>query len=497
MGQELVKTDEAKEERVKTILGKMGEKFPEETGEVNEYLTALRNKNVAILGEDEVFKLTDRSGEIRAFRSTLRLSAADGTLVQPVAHGPFVVSAQGYTKWEEEAGAMSMFAPHVIVDGEEKENPYLRRENGRVVQAYCRAIAFRFTSKGIPQVSDRTIIYDVPAYRLLDLLAKAKQFPQAFRLLPKDSKPKDDGTWASYIFDENTVLWVNTSHEEALRFYSQIINREKKVLEFCQTFAKRNALKHLSGIQRVPGQETPDGKVKPIPVWNLPVICWRPVSGTIIKWDTSRYATVQKQLVQVSAGKTDAIMLMERNEGTELVSEDEEAVADVDKNEEVEQAEEQKMAETSTTEVEEGDFGALAEQEAKEEEVVAEQVSSEKSKEEPKKEQKKEAPTPPPPPPPEPKREKKKEPPKETPGIEAEEPPPPQEAPPLKLPPREATKKEAQGTVFSQELEDIRKKYPEALAQAQKETGIFVPKTPGGAKMLVIKTREILGRTSK
>jgi len=268
----------------------------------------VREKNLVVLGEDEAFKLTDSEGEIRAFRSVVKLSAQAGTLVQPVPGGPYVLSAQGYEVLAEATGTIVMNAPHVLVDGKMEQNPYIMRDaqNGRILAIYCRAIAFRYSSKGIPQVSDRTTIFDVPAYRLIDLLAKAKRFPQAFRLLPTDMKPEGENgeTWARYSFDENTCLWVNTAHEEALQFYAQIINREKKAIDFAQTFAQRNAVKHLLGLQAVPGQKSANG-TKPIDHWDLPVICWRPTSGNLIKWDATRYAVAQGKLEALAGQKGD------------------------------------------------------------------------------------------------------------------------------------------------------------------------------------------------
>jgi hypothetical protein len=99
-------------------------------------------------------------------------------------------------------------------------------------------------------------------------------------LLPDDQQPPEspNKTWAKYPFDDSSNLWVDTSHDEALHWYAQIINREKNAIDYGQTFARRNALKHLLGIQKAPG-----------PVWDLAVLCWRPVEGSIIKWDSSKY----------------------------------------------------------------------------------------------------------------------------------------------------------------------------------------------------------------
>ena len=118
------------------------------------------SKNVIQLGTHEAFALRDNEGEIRAFRQKLTLSHKDGTLIQPVPGGSFVVSAQGYQVWAEAAGATVVFPKEVLVNNSWLQNPFSEKdEQGRKV-FYARAIAFRFSSKGIPQVSDRSTVFD-------------------------------------------------------------------------------------------------------------------------------------------------------------------------------------------------------------------------------------------------------------------------------------------------------------------------------------------------
>jgi len=270
----------------KTAIQNIAGQFPAEA----DYLQAIISKDVVALGTDDAFALRDADGEIRAFKQRLDLSVTEGTLIQPVYNGPYVISAQGYEVWAEAAGASVIFPKEVLVDGQWCQNPAVVRDstNRRILCIYARAVAFRFSSKGIPQISDWTTIFDTPSYRLIDLLGKAKKYPQAFRLLPGEmGAPEEKGTWASYPFDESTTLWVNTAHEEALTWYAQILNREKKAIDFAQTFARRNALKHLSGLQKVPGDK---------PQWSIPILCWRPMGGNIIKWDASRYSQVQDRV---------------------------------------------------------------------------------------------------------------------------------------------------------------------------------------------------------
>lgn len=244
-------------------------------------------KDLVTLGTDEAFALRDESGEIRAFKQTITLSLADKTLTQPVSGGDIVISAQGYEVWAEAAGANVIFPDQVLVGATWQPNPHaiMNEKNGRIGLVYARAVAFRFSAKGIPMVSDWTTIFDTAQYRMIDLIAKAKKWPQAFKLLPNGIEPDAEGTWGKYPFDEAMTLWVNSAHEEALQWYSQIINREKKSLDFAQSFAKRNATKHLSGLQKVNG-----------PTVKIPVTCWRPTSGNIVKWDATQYVKLQQRV---------------------------------------------------------------------------------------------------------------------------------------------------------------------------------------------------------
>ncbi|MFA5261025.1 MAG: hypothetical protein WC450_07355 [Candidatus Omnitrophota bacterium] len=284
-------------------------KFPREAA----FLKAMIKKDIVTLGTDSAFALRDGDGEIRCYKQNLTLTAKEGTLIQPVPGGPYVISAMGYEQWSSAAGACVIFPSEVLVDGEWKQNPYVQRDpqNRRILCIYARAIAFRFSDKGLPQVSDWSTIFDTPSYRMIDLLAKAKQLPQAFRLLPEGMEPKDPGTWAKYPFDESTCLWVNTAHNEALSWFSQILNREKKAIDFAQTFAKRNALKHLSGLQKAQGPEL-----------NLSVLCWRPMSSnSIIKWDSTMYANLQQKVGKIVSGDRSEFKQIDVASGAERTSE--------------------------------------------------------------------------------------------------------------------------------------------------------------------------------
>jgi hypothetical protein len=308
--------------KVENALITLEEMKTPEAKAVLDYVTAIQRKNIAVLGVDEAFVLTDGEGQIKAFKSALTLSANEGTLIQPVYNGPFVMSAQGYEVWAEKTGTSVIFPKEVLVGTQWFPNPYAERDpdNRRILAVHARAVAFKFSSMGIPQVSDWTTIFDTPSYRMIDLLAKAKKTPQAFKLLPANVEPeksKGNHTWASYPFDESTKLWVNTSHDEVIGWYSTILNREKKAMDFAQTFAKRNALKHLSGLQKAPGNQ-----------WTIPVLAWRPTGNNVVKWDATQYSQLQDRVAGIIEGDSSGfgdnkIKQLDIKKGLERASDDE------------------------------------------------------------------------------------------------------------------------------------------------------------------------------
>ena len=346
--------------QAQAALGAVVASMPQEGKALSAYIGALHKKDVVALGEDEAFALTDKAGEIKAFKQRLTLSLENGGLVQPVFNGPYVVSAQGYEMWAEASGTCVIFPKTVTVDGVEQANPHVIRDpnNRRILNIYARAVAFRFSSKGLPMVADWTTAYDVPSYRLIDLVAKAKKTPQAFRLLPAEmQKPDDKGTWGAYPFDETMVLWVNSAHDEALKWYGEILNREKKAIDFAQTFARRNACKHLSGLQKAPG-----------PQWHLSIICWRPTGGSLLKWDSTTYANVQRRIEGLGEGQDFAAltegekpMAVQYTKGEDRMDEEPDMIGAEDEEREPDEAQAEAAAPLDMTPGEDGSYGHEAE----------------------------------------------------------------------------------------------------------------------------------------
>ena len=287
-------------------------KFPKEAA----MLKAIIKKEIIALGIDEAFVLRDKDGEIRAFKQVCRLSIANGGLVKlPVGGGVNIISAEGYEMLSERAGASVIFPADVNVYGKKMENPAsLTDKDGNWTGWVVRAAAFRFSSMGIPQVSDRTVVFNIETWKNIDFLAKARKYKQAFRIRAKEAAaPDEKGDWICYPFDNSASLWVNASHEEALDWYSEISQRIKNSLQLAQTHAARNSVKHLLGLQKAPDQSG---------VWDVPLITWRPVNGGIVKWDQSVYKNLQAKVSGLVSGDKSEFKEIELNAGVDQLGEE-------------------------------------------------------------------------------------------------------------------------------------------------------------------------------
>jgi hypothetical protein len=297
-----------------TALEAIKEKHPEEA----KFFESIIRNNVLALGEDQAFALRDKDGELKAIKTLLRLSIQNGGLVKLPFGGPtdnIIVSAQGYEMWGEKAGAQVIFPETVLVDGQYQKNPaQLKDKDSDFAGWIISAVAFRLSPFGIPQVCERTFICDINNLMSIEFLAKAKKYKQAFQILPKGAAgPEEGGTWIEYPFDKRASLWVNSSHAEGLDWYSDISQMIKHSLQKALTQTTRNALKHLSGIQKAP-----------TPVWDIPVICYRSSSGSIIKWDPTTYVTLKTKVAGLIHGDRSEFAQIELTKGTDIAGEEDE-----------------------------------------------------------------------------------------------------------------------------------------------------------------------------
>ena len=79
------------------------------------------------------------------------------------------------------------------------------------------------------------------------ILQKSTAFPHVFRLLPiTEGKPIEPGTWGAYPFDSIMILWINSSHTEAIKYYSEYFkNKEQQKMSKELTIQEDNQIKNM------------------------------------------------------------------------------------------------------------------------------------------------------------------------------------------------------------------------------------------------------------
>ena len=272
------------------------------------YIGEIKKKNAVVaLGEHEVFALSDKAGDVKAFKRNITLTGEDGTLVRIGKNMPYIISATGYQRINDNTGTTVIFTDTVEVDGQPRDNPApVYDDHGNLMYVKCRAVAFRLNAMGIPQVRSHTHVFDLRKMKAVDMLAKAKYNGHVLRVLPDGRQPDEEkgAIWAPVPLIQGFTLWCNTAHKDVIGWLQGIVQRESKAFEYAQTFAARNAAMALHGVSVVPGQLGPDGKlVRQIPYWQMIVFCWRPVGGGQIRWDERQYKELSYNVKKITTGE--------------------------------------------------------------------------------------------------------------------------------------------------------------------------------------------------
>jgi len=98
------------------------------------------------------------------------------------------------------------------------------------------------------------------------LIDQARQFPQAFKLLPVGSEtPTEPGTWVAYPYDDKLQIVINSSHNEGIEFFKQykLKQREADMSRALTVQEKKTVLQLLSANMKavaavVPKHLTPE-----------------------------------------------------------------------------------------------------------------------------------------------------------------------------------------------------------------------------------------------
>lgn len=209
---------------------------------------ALRNQNVALLGDGEVFIRRDASGLMRACKMQVALSERNKEIQRIGEH--WMITSAGADRLNQLPGLNIMTPPSVVVDGKEVSNPYIERHpKTRAIQSvYVRKIIFGPNPIGNMVGVDYTLFFNVYTYFLQDLQVKVRRYPVCGTYGMKEKPPASlspDRPGRSLVFfeiEDPVGLWVDLSHGEIQEVFNQHVSRQKFGDRHAQSICTRNAL---------------------------------------------------------------------------------------------------------------------------------------------------------------------------------------------------------------------------------------------------------------
>lgn len=207
---------------------------------------ALRNQNVALLGDGEVFIRRDASGIMRACKRPVSLSERNKEIQRIGEH--WMITSAGADKLNQLPGLNIMTPPSVVVDGKEVSNPTIERHpKTRAIQSvYVRKIIFGPNPIGNMVGVDYTLFFNVYTYFLQDLQVKVRRYPvcgtYGMKEKPPASLSPDRRSLVFFEIEDPVGLWVDLSHGEIQEVFNQHVSRQKFGDRHAQSICTRNAL---------------------------------------------------------------------------------------------------------------------------------------------------------------------------------------------------------------------------------------------------------------
>lgn len=201
----------------------------------NQEIEALKRQNVAVLGDGEVFVKRTDSGQIRSVKGAVTLSERNGEIA--TIQGKTMTTAKGFNTLNQIAG-LSIITPEKLTlpDGQIVVNPYpvIDTESGTISKIWVKKIAIGYSPTGNLVVTSSTLLYDINAYFIQDVMKKVQYNQGAGRVCMETMLTEDEKQSHIFLKIEGPLgIAANIQHKEILKAIDTFINKKQ--------FAERNA----------------------------------------------------------------------------------------------------------------------------------------------------------------------------------------------------------------------------------------------------------------
>ena len=215
-------------------------------------------KEIAHLGEGEVFVKRAPDGTFRAIRGEIWLSIKDKEIVSIPGAGTMITS-YGYDSLNKIAGLTTIYPPRIPITVDRRgfpetvnvENPYIEYDNDgaiRVITVECYAIGLSPIGNWV--ITQERLRYDLRQYFISDIWAKVKKLPATGKFISEETRDKrddqDEHMWIKVM--ANWGMFIDPRHEEISKVLTGHLTRQKFAERIASTICRRNAMKRHPAI---------------------------------------------------------------------------------------------------------------------------------------------------------------------------------------------------------------------------------------------------------
>lgn len=227
----------------------------QENNKLQAQLSAILKKDVARLGDGNVFFLEEAGQTKRAFKVRVDLEYPHQFCFPAGADAKSMITAEGYDKLNQYAG-IEVFRPKTVIaqDGAERGNPYFERDpkTGAMLSVFMRGIGIGYAPTGNLTAVDQTVYVNLQTLLVQEVQAKIKKYPALGMLGSADQRPteityygdngqkgfkrvvnetptvqKCVGAWHFIPLASGMGYWVNISHPEIQAAFDSFTQKQR------------------------------------------------------------------------------------------------------------------------------------------------------------------------------------------------------------------------------------------------------------------------------
>lgn len=205
----------------------------------------LEKKEIATLGDGQVFIKRTPSGAIKSICAKMKLEEVKGELAD--IQGNITITAAGYNSLNRIA-SISVITPEKLTlpEGRVVVNPYpiFDPQSGTIEKVWTRKLAIGYAPSGNLVITSTTLLYDIKLYFIQDLVKKIKYNKAAGKITIESVITDTEKKIGIYTPVQGPMgVWANLENKDALTCFETFIQNKLFGDRKAQTVAERNVLK--------------------------------------------------------------------------------------------------------------------------------------------------------------------------------------------------------------------------------------------------------------